>query len=135
LHRCCRQLDDRTRRAREWTDSLEDLVTTIVQTTVVLADHRLDTTMRRLAAWAAVIAVPTAISGFFGQNMPHPGFGQLLGLWESLLLTLLAAGGVHVVFERKGWLQESAALAPVTGRLRGTVPVPSRTTSPRARSR
>ena len=32
--------------------------------------------MRRITAWVAIIAVPTAVTGFFGQNVPYPGFGQ-----------------------------------------------------------
>ncbi len=29
--------------------------------------------MKKLSAWAAIIAVPTAMPGFFGQNVPYPG--------------------------------------------------------------
>ena len=28
--------------------------------------------MRRITAWVAIIAVPTAVTGFFGQNVPSP---------------------------------------------------------------
>ena len=30
--------------------------------------------MRRITAWVAIVAVPTAVTGFFGQNVPYPGF-------------------------------------------------------------
>ncbi len=99
-----RDLHAHTQRAAAWTDSLEDLVTTIFQTTVVLSDHQLNTTMRQLAAWAAVIAVPTAVTGFFGQNVPYPGFGQRSGLWGSLIVTLVLSALVYLVFRRKRWL-------------------------------
>ena len=32
--------------------------------------------MRRITAWVAIVAVPTAVTGFFGQNVPYPGFGD-----------------------------------------------------------
>ena len=30
--------------------------------------------MRKITAWVAIVAVPTAVTGFFGQNVPYPGF-------------------------------------------------------------
>ena len=36
--------------------------------------------MRRITAWVAIVAVPTAVTGFFGQNVPFPGFGETSGL-------------------------------------------------------
>jgi magnesium transporter len=39
--------------------------------------NELNAITRKLAAWAAIIAVPTAVTGFYGQNVPYPGFSQL----------------------------------------------------------
>jgi Mg2+ and Co2+ transporter CorA len=36
--------------------------------------------MRKITAWVAIVAVPTAVTGFFGQNVPYPGFGTKAGL-------------------------------------------------------
>jgi hypothetical protein len=36
--------------------------------------------MRKISAWAAIIAVPTVITGFYGMNVPYPGFGDVSGL-------------------------------------------------------
>ncbi|MBS4104353.1 CorA family divalent cation transporter, partial [Tsukamurella paurometabola] len=60
--------------------------------------------MKKLTSWAAIIAVPTAITGYFGQNVPYPGFGQAWGFWLSLVTMLLLAGGLYVAFRRRGWL-------------------------------
>ena len=35
--------------------------------------------MKKVTSWAAIIAVPTAITGFYGQNLPYPGFGTHWG--------------------------------------------------------
>ena len=68
-------LYDHVLRATEWADSLRDLVTTIFETNLSLADARLNQVVKKLSAWAAIIAVPTAVTGFYGQNVPYPGFG------------------------------------------------------------
>ena len=60
--------------------------------------------MKKLAGWAAIIAVPTAITGWFGQNVPYPGFSQPLGLWLSIGLIVGCAGALYVVFKARDWL-------------------------------
>ncbi len=97
-------LYDHVLRATEWADSLRDLVTTIFETNLSLADQRLNQVVKRLSGWAAIIAVPTAVTGFYGQNVPYPGFGQWAGFVASTLITLLLAVGFYVFFKKKGWL-------------------------------
>jgi magnesium transporter len=97
-------LYDHVLRATEWADSLRDLVTTIFETNLSLADARLNQVVKRLSGWAAIIAVPTAVTGFYGQNVPYPGYQQWWGFLVSTLVTVLLAGGVYVGFKRKGWL-------------------------------
>lgn len=41
--------------------------------------------MKKLTAWAAIIAIPTAITGYFGQNVGEPDMGGLSGA-ESVRL-------------------------------------------------
>lgn len=97
-------LYDHILRATEWTDSLRDLVTTIFETNLSLADARLNQVVKKLSAWAAIIAVPTAVTGFYGQNVPYPGNGQWWGFVTSTVMTLLLAGGVWLLFRRKEWI-------------------------------
>ena len=56
-------LYDHVLRVSEWTESLRDMVTTVFETNLSLQDARLNTVMKKLTAWAAIIAVPTAITG------------------------------------------------------------------------
>ena len=65
-------LYDHVLRASEWTESLRDMVTTVFETNLSLQDARLNTVMKKLTGWAAIIAVPTAITGFYGQNVTTP---------------------------------------------------------------
>jgi magnesium transporter len=91
-------------RATEWTESLRDLVTTILETHLTVRGNRLNVIMKQVTSWAAIIAVPTAVTGFYGQNVPYPGFGHVTGFWTSSLLTLGLAVGLFIVFRRKDWI-------------------------------
>ena len=45
--------------------------------------------MKKVTSWAAIIAVPTAITGFYGQNLPYPGFGHVRGFWASTIVIVV----------------------------------------------
>jgi magnesium transporter len=60
--------------------------------------------MRRITAWVAIVAVPTAVTGFFGQNVPYPGFGTAGGFIASALIIIILASVLFIIFKRKGWL-------------------------------
>lgn len=97
-------LYDHVLRAAEWTESLRDLIATVFETNLSLQDSRLNIIMKKLAAWGAIIAIPTAVTGWFGQNLPYPGFAKPLGLWMSIVLIAGLAGALFVVFRRRDWL-------------------------------
>jgi magnesium transporter len=97
-------LYDHVLRASEWTESLRDMVTTVFETNLSLQDSRLNMVMKQLTAWAAIIAVPTAVTGWFGQNIPYPGFGQIWGFYESVIIIVGIAVALFVTFKRKDWL-------------------------------
>lgn len=97
-------LYDHVLRASEWTESLRDMVSTVFETNLSLQDARLNEVMKKLAAWAAIIAVPTAVTGWFGQNVPYPGFSQATGLMQSVVLMVIGTVGLYVAFRRNDWL-------------------------------
>lgn len=95
---------DHVLRATEWTDSLRDLVTTILETNLTIQGNRLNNIMKKVTSWAAIIAVPTAITGFYGQNVPYPGFGHPLGFWTSTVSIVVLSGVLYLAFRRRDWL-------------------------------
>jgi Mg2+ and Co2+ transporter CorA len=60
--------------------------------------------MRRITAWVAVIAVPTAVTGFFGQNVPYPGFAKTSGFIASVAIMVTIAITLYLIFKTKKWL-------------------------------
>jgi magnesium transporter len=111
LHKDGNELDgwfsdlyDHAIRAAEWSESLRDMLTSIFETSLSLQDARLNTVMKKLTAWAAIIAVPTAVTGWFGQNVPYPGSQQPSGAIASTVVILGIGITLYVVFKRKDWL-------------------------------
>ena len=97
-------LYDHVIRAAEWTESLRDLVTSVFETNLSLQDARLNEVMKKLAAWAAIIAVPTAVTGWFGQNLPYPGYMAQFGLLQSIVLMLVGTVGLYILFRKVDWI-------------------------------
>jgi magnesium transporter len=97
-------LCDHVLRASEWTESLRDMVTTVFETNLSLQEARLNTVMKKLTGWAAIIAVPTAVTGWFGQNVPYPGFARSSGLYASAVVIVVLAGTLYIMFRRRNWL-------------------------------
>ena len=95
---------DHVLRATEWTESLRDLVATVLETNLTIQGNRLNEIMKKLTSWAAIIAIPTAVTGFYGQNVPYPGFQQVGGFISSIVLILGLGIGLYLLFKHKGWL-------------------------------
>lgn len=95
---------DHVLRATESTESLRDLVSTIVETNISLRDYRQNQVMKRVTSWAAIIAMPTLVTGWYGQNIPLPGAGQSWGVASSAALVFGGSGALYLLFRRRGWL-------------------------------
>jgi magnesium transporter len=95
---------DHVLRATEWTESLRDLVTTVLETNLTIQGNRLNLIMKKVTSWAAIIAVPTAITGFYGQNLPYPGFATYWGFVASTALIVALSSLLYVTFKRRDWL-------------------------------
>ena len=95
---------DHVLRVTESTDALRDLISTIVETNLSLRDYRTNQIAKQVTSWAAIIAVPTLITGWYGMNVPYPGFGETWGVWISALLVVVVSGSLYVVFRKRDWL-------------------------------
>jgi magnesium transporter len=59
---------------------------------------------KKVTSWAAIIAVPTFITGFYGMNVPYPGFSNHVGLIVAVAIMLISGVCLYGVFRRNDWL-------------------------------
>jgi magnesium transporter len=95
---------DHVLRAGEWTDSLRDLVNSILETNLTIQSNRMNVITKKVTSWAAIIAVPTFITGFYGMNVPYPGFSRGDGFAASVALMAVAGLVLYIIFKRRDWL-------------------------------
>ena len=82
-----------------------DLLTSVLTANLTQASFRQNEDVRKISAWAAIIAVPTAIAGIYGMNFEHMPelewtFGYPLALAVIAAICLL----LYWQFRRVGWL-------------------------------
>ena len=95
---------DHVLRATEWTESLRDLVSTVLETNLTIQGNRMNLIMKQVTSWAAIIAVPTAVTGFYGQNVPFPGYLKHWGFATSSFVIVALSVFLYWIFRRKDWL-------------------------------
>jgi magnesium transporter len=91
-------------RASGEVDSLRELVNHIVDANLVLRDYRQNAVMKKVTSWAAIIAVPTLITGWYGMNVPYPGSGEPWGVVTATVVAAGCSGSLYLLFRRKNWL-------------------------------
>jgi magnesium transporter len=95
---------DHILRVSESTDALRDLVSTIVETNLSLRDYRQNQVMKKVTSWAAIIAVPTLVTGYYGMNVPFPGSGQRWGWAMAVTLCITCSVSLYTLFRKHEWL-------------------------------
>jgi magnesium transporter len=95
---------DHILRVSEATDALRDLVGTIVETNLSLRDYRQNQIVKKVSSWAAIIAVPAFLTGYFGMNVPFPGSGRTYGVVIASSLIIALSGALYWAFKRAQWL-------------------------------
>ena len=91
-------------RVTESTDVLRELVATIVDTNLNLRDYRQNQVVKQVTSWAAIIAVPTLVTGYYGMNVPFPGSGSDYGVIFSSGLMVSASLLLYWLFRRRDWI-------------------------------
>lgn len=100
-----RDVLDHVRRTRARSIGLKETLASIVETAGLLEQHRQGEMTRQLAAWAAILAVPTAIAGIYGMNFEFmPELHWRHGYFFVLGTIAVICGGLWLRFRRMGWL-------------------------------
>ena len=100
-----RDVLDHVRRAMARMRSLKETLAAIVETASLLEQHRQGEMTRSLAAWAAILAVPTAIAGIYGMNFEYlPELQWRYGYFAVWGAIIAICGGLWLRFRSIGWL-------------------------------
>jgi magnesium transporter len=100
-----RDVNDHLIRARDQLDGMHDLLTSSLQANLTQVGIRQNEDMRRISAWVAIIAVPTAVAGIYGMNFEHmPELDWTYGYPAVLVVMLVICTSLYAYFRRAGWL-------------------------------
>lgn len=100
-----RDVSDHLLRAKEQIAAFDELLNSILQAHLAQVTVAQNEDMRKITAWAAIVAVPTMVCGVYGMNFDHMpelhwryGYGMVIGVISVACLALYRG------FRRSGWL-------------------------------
>ncbi|MFD5712621.1 magnesium and cobalt transport protein CorA [Streptomyces pharetrae] len=100
-----RDVSDHQLRVAEQIAAFDELLNSILQAHLAQVTVAQNEDMRKITAWAAIVAVPTMVCGMYGMNFDHMpelhwryGYGMVIGVISLACLVL------HRGFRRNGWL-------------------------------
>jgi magnesium transporter len=100
-----RDVTDHVRRVREEIDALREVLAFAFEASLMAGQAQQTEITRRLAAWAAILAVPTAIAGIYGMNFEHmPELKWAYGYFLVIAIIFAICATLYVQFRRNGWL-------------------------------
>ena len=100
-----RDVEDHLARVTEQIGAFDELLTTIIQANLAQVTVEQNEDMRRISAWVAILAVPTAVAGLYGMNFEHmPELAWRYGYPFTLAVIGLSCLVLHRGFRRNGWL-------------------------------
>jgi magnesium transporter len=100
-----RDVADHALRVYEQVESLDSLLTSAHDAYQARISVQQNDDMRKISAWVAIAAVPTALAGIYGMNFTHmPELGWTYGYPAVLTVMALVCVGLYRLFRRSGWL-------------------------------
>ena len=100
-----RDIYDHLQRLNQTADSIRDTIATAISVNLSMVTLQENETMKRLAAYAALLAVPTMIAGIYGMNFEHmPELKWQFGYPLSVLVMAAIDVWLYVRFKRTKWL-------------------------------
>ncbi len=100
-----RDVLDHVKRVETMIAGLRDVITSVFEASNLLEQQRQGVITRQLAAWAAILAVPTAIAGLYGMNFRNmPELETRYGYFIVLGVIAALCGILFARFKRAGWL-------------------------------
>lgn len=100
-----RDVLDHALRLNESVDMLREMLTTAVSVNLSMVTVQQGEIVKRLGAWAALLAAPTLIASWYGMNFAH--MPELRYHWSYLILigiVISVCAVLYRIFRRAGWL-------------------------------
>ncbi len=96
---------DHVRRVQTMVDDLREVLNSVFESSNLLEQQRTGVITRQLAAWAAILAVPTAIAGIYGMNFEHmPELKTRYGYFIVLGVITITCTLLYARFKKVKWL-------------------------------
>jgi magnesium transporter len=100
-----RDVTDHVRRVQEEIDSLREVLAFAFEASLMTGQALQTAITRKLAAWAAILAVPTAVAGIYGMNFEHmPELKWRYGYFLVVGGITAICGALYWRFRRNGWI-------------------------------
>jgi magnesium transporter len=100
-----RDVGDHIRRTTSMVETLRDVLSSVFEAGTLLEQQRQGAITRQLAAWAAILAVPTAIAGIYGMNFEvMPELKWQYGYYTVVGIIVALCAFLYLRFKRAKWL-------------------------------
>ncbi len=100
-----RDIYDHVVRINEMVDNTRELLNTALEANFSLISISQNDTSKKFAGWAAIIAVPTMVAGFWGMNFKFmPETEWKYGFHAVIAVTIVSCILLYYLFKRSNWL-------------------------------
>jgi magnesium transporter len=100
-----RDVQGHVRRVQERVEGLRDALNSVFQLSTLIEQQRVGDITRKLASWAAILAVPTAIAGIYGMNFQNmPELHVRYGYFTVMAVMITVCLWLYDRFRKTGWL-------------------------------
>lgn len=100
-----RDVLDHVRRVASLAALHREMLNSVMETSSLIEQQRQGAITRKLASWAAILAVPTAIAGIYGMNFNNmPELQMRYGYFAVIGIITVICAILYLRFKRSGWL-------------------------------
>lgn len=100
-----RDVTDHVRRIKEEIDTLREVLAFAFEASLMTGQMSQTGITRKLASWAAILAVPTAIAGIYGMNFKHmPELNSEYGYFVVIAVIIVICFTLFTRFRKNRWI-------------------------------
>jgi magnesium transporter len=105
MHPLFGDVTDHIRTVQEKIDALREVLAFAFETSLLMGQSQATAISKKLASWAAMLAVPTAVAGIYGMNFENmPELRSAYGYYAVVAVMATICGVLFWRFRKNGWL-------------------------------